>query len=113
MSSQSAGAKELVAEFSGPVEGATREFRVQAPWVLDWLVAGAPAQYNAVDISLYNAETGSFEGDVLKTQNPGNGVRMFNQSGRFYFQVNASMMDWRLKVYQLTADEAKEYKPKL
>ena len=110
--SQGVSAKELVAEFSGPDKGATKEFEVQAPWILDWLVIGGPAEYDAVDISLYNAETGAFEGDALKAQSAGNGVRMFRNSGRFYFQVNASMMDWDLKVYQLTPAEAKQYTPK-
>jgi len=112
VTAQSASAKELVVDFTSPATGPTREFKVQGPWLLDWLVVGEPASYDAVDISLYNAETGAFEGDVLKAQNPGNGVRLFKESGRFYFQVNASMMNWHLKVYQLTADEAKQYKPK-
>ena len=110
--SQSASAKELVAEFSGPDEGVTKEFEVQAPWIVDWLVAGEPAAYDAVDISLYNAETGGFEGEAIKAQSAGNGVLMFRKSGRFYFKVNASMMDWDLKVYQLTPEEAKQYTPK-
>jgi hypothetical protein len=112
VTAQSASAKELVAEFTGPAEGPTREFEVEAPWILDWLVSGSTAEFNAVDISLYNVETGRFEGTVLRTKNAGNGVQMFDSGGRFYFQVNASMMDWNLKVYQLTRDEAKEYKPK-
>lgn len=112
LTAQSASAKELVAEFSGPSEGPTPEFEVKAPWILDWLIAGDPAEYNAADISLYNVETGSYEGTVLRTENAGNGVRMFDEGGRFYFQVNASMMDWVLKVYQLTPDEAKQFKPK-
>jgi len=112
VAAQNASAKELVAEFSGPSKGATKEFEVKAPWVLDWLVVGEPAQYDAVEISLYNAETGSFEGNVVRAQSGGNGVRLFREGGRFHFQVNASMMDWHLKVFQLTEDEAKQYKPK-
>lgn len=108
----SLSAKELVADFSGKSSTATREFEVEAPWIVDWLVSGEPAQFEAVDISLYNAGTGGFEGAVVRSQTAGNGVRKFDNGGRFYFQVNASMMDWRLRVYHLTAEEASQYTPK-
>ena len=109
---QGASAKQLVAEFSGQSSDTTREFEVQAPWIIDWLVAGEPAKFDAVDVSLYNAKTGGFEGVVLKTKSAGNGVRLFKQSGRYYMQVQASMMNWHLRVFQLTEEEAKAYKPK-
>lgn len=108
----SADARELVAQFSGQSSDTTPEFEVQAPWIIDWLIAGDPAKFDAVDISLYNAKTGGFEGVVLKTKTAGDGVRLLKKSGRYYMRVNASMMDWHLKVIQLTEDEAKAYKPK-
>jgi hypothetical protein len=49
---------------------------------------------------------------VLKTKTAGNGVRLFNDSGRYYFRVNATMMNWTLKVIQLSKEEAEQYKPK-
>jgi hypothetical protein len=109
---QCASAKELVAEFSGQANDTTREFEVEAPWIIDWLIAGNPARFDAVDVSLYNAKTGGFEGVVLKTKSAGDGVRLFKQSGRYYMRVNASMMNWHLRVFHLTEDEAKAYKPK-
>ena len=40
-----------------------------------------------------------------------NGVRMFNQSGKFRFRINGSFVKWQLKVIELTRAEAEEYKP--
>jgi hypothetical protein len=66
----------------------------------------------AVDVALFNASTGEHLGTVVRQKTPGNGVRMFDQSGRFYFRVDATLLDWTLKVIQLTEEEAKAYTPK-
>ena len=59
-----------------------------------------------------NAGTGAHEGSVLQTKYAGNGVKLFEQSGRSYFRVDATMMNWYLTVIQLTPEEAKLYTPK-
>jgi hypothetical protein len=79
---------------------------------MDWRVSGDGNQVSAVDVSLFDAGTGVHEGMVLRRKMPGNGVRLFEQSGRFYFRVDATLMDWTLKVIQLTDEEAKAYTPK-
>ena len=107
-----AHAKELIKQFSGSRSTNTAEFDVHAPWIMDWLVTGDPSQVVAVDISLINADTGAYQGEVLRTKTAGNGVRLFKQSGHFYFRVNATMMNWQLKVIQLTNAEAEQYTPK-
>jgi hypothetical protein len=112
ISAQGVNAEEQVAQFSGNSSGNTREFQAEAPWIMDWLVSGDPGQYEVVDIALVNAITGAYEGAALKTKSAGNGVRLFEQSGRYYFRVNASMMNWKIKVIQLTKAEAEQYKPK-
>lgn len=110
--SPAAQAAELVREFSGSRSADTREFEVTAPWILDWrMVTDYPGQM-AVDISLIDAKTGSFEGSVLKTKWPGNGVRLFQNSGRFQFKVISNLAHWTLKVEQLTPEEAEQYTPR-
>jgi len=79
---------------------------------MDWLVSGDPGQYEVVDVALVNAITGAFEGVAIKTKTAGNGVRLIEQAGRYYFRVDAAMMKWNIKVVQLTPQEAKQYKPK-
>ena len=101
-----------IAEFSGSSNGNTAEFEVRAPWIMDWTVSGEPGQYDVVDIALVNAKTGAFEGVAVKSKTAGNGVRLFEQGGRYYFRVAASMMNWRIKVLQLTPEEARKYSPK-
>jgi hypothetical protein len=112
VAAQDVNAERQIAQFSGSSNGTTADFEVRAPWIMDWLVSGDPGQYEVVDIALVNASTGMFEGVAVRSKTAGNGVRLFDQSGRFYFRVDASMMNWRIKVIQLTLEEAEQYKPK-
>jgi len=105
-------AEQLVKEFTGNRSMNTAEFEVQAPWIVDWRVTGELSKVVAVDVSLINATTGAYEGRVIQTKTAGNGVKLFNESGRYYFRVDATMMGWTLKVKQLTKEEAKLYTPK-
>jgi len=102
---------ELVQKFTGSNSTETAEFEVQAPWLLDWIVNGDYPQMLAIEVSLIDAVTGTHEGYVLKTKFAGDGVRLFNQSGRFRLRVDATLTDWVLKVEQLTRAEAEQYTP--
>jgi hypothetical protein len=109
---QDVSAERLIAQFSGEANRNTGTFEVRAPWIMDWMVSGEAGQFEVVDIALVNADTGAFEGVAVRSKTAGNGVRLFEQSGRFYFRIDAAMMNWRIKVIQLTPDEAERYKPK-
>lgn len=107
-----AQAEELIQEFKGSRSTNTLEFEARDPWILDWRISGDANQMTAVDVALFNAATGVHEGTVLRRKMPSNGVILFNQSGRFYFRVDATLMNWTLKVIQLTKEEAQAYTPK-
>ncbi len=110
--SEIAPAKELVREFQGSRSTTTVEFEVRAPWILDWRIyTDYPGQIG-VDISLIDARTGAFQGSVLKTKWPGNGVRLFRESGKYQFKVVSNLARWTLKVEQLTREEAEQYTPR-
>lgn len=102
---------EPVGEFKGFRSGNTPEFEAQAPWVLDWRVLSEFPESLAIDVALMEAGTGIHLGNVLKTKRSGNGVRLFELSGKFYFQVNSSMANWTFKVESLSDDEAASYTP--
>lgn len=105
-------AAEAVREFRGSRSTTTAEFEVRGPWILDWrTITDYPGQMG-VDISLVDARTGAFEGSVLKTKWPGNGVRLFEQSGHFQFKVVSNLAEWTLKVEQITREEAEQYTPR-
>ena len=104
---------DLVREFRGSRSMDTAEFEVKAPWVLEWRVSSEFANALAVDVALVEAGTGVHQGNVLKTKNTGNGARLFDQPGRFYFRVSSTMAKWTLRVEQLTPEEAEGYTPKL
>lgn len=106
-----APAGELVRQFSGDRSTQTLEFEVEAPWLIDWRVNSDFPSSMGVSISLLNA-SGAYEGRVVKTKAPGNGVRLMQQGGRFSFKVDATVAYWILKVEQLTPEEAELYMPK-
>jgi hypothetical protein len=108
----SASAKTLVREFSGTGMATTAEFEVRAPWILDWLVNSDYQGSLAIEVSLVDAKTGFQSGLILQTKRPGNGVRLFNQSGKYRLRVSSTLARWQLKVEQITAAEAESYKPK-
>ena len=107
----SAQGKELVKKFSGSRSTDTVEFEVRAPWLLDWWVNSEYPQALGLEVSLIDARTGQHAGYLLKTKQPGNGLRLFDQSGVFRLKVDATMANWKLKVEQLTREEAEQYTP--
>jgi hypothetical protein len=105
-------AEQPVVEFRGSESRNTPEFEVRAPWILDWRITTDGAYESAVEISLESAGIGVHEGRVLYTKQPGNGVRLFRNEGRFYFRVSSSFANWHLKIIELTEEEAAEYIPR-
>ena len=107
-----ASAEELIAELQGTGNQTTAEFTVKAPWILDWRINSDYNKMVSFDLDLVDGPTGVLEGNILRAKALGNGVRMFNTSGRYRFRVNASFIRWHLKVKELTAEEAKLYTPR-
>ncbi|MDX1459577.1 MAG: hypothetical protein R3348_00790 [Xanthomonadales bacterium] len=107
-----AQAGEVVREFNGSRSTDTPEFEVRAPWILDWRVVGEYPRTMAVEVSLVEAGSGVHVGNVLRTKWPGNGVRLFDEGGRYHFQVISNLAEWSLKVEQLSPEEAEAYTPR-
>jgi hypothetical protein len=103
--------KELIREFKGSGNKTTAEFEVVAPWIIDWRTNGDYPGQMAVEVNLASA-TGEYLGKVFMTKYVDNGVRLFNEGGRYVLQVNSSLANWTLRVEQLTKQEAETYKPK-
>lgn len=106
-----AQAGELVREFSGDRSTQTVEFEVEGPWLIDWRVNSDFPSTMGISVTLVNA-SGAYEGLVLKTKAPGNGVRLVEEGGRYSFKVDATVSYWTLRVEQLTREEAELYTPK-
>jgi len=109
---ENAGAEQLVAEFQGSGNQNTMSFEVKAPWILDWRINSDYNKMVSFDLDLVDGTTGVLEGNILRAKALGNGVRMFNTSGKYRFRINASFVRWHLKVKQLTSEEAELYTPK-
>ena len=104
-------AAELVRQFSGDRSVETAEFEVEAPWLIDWRVNSDFPQSMGIAVTLVDA-SGAYEGLVVKTKAPGNGVRLVQEGGRYSFKVDATVANWTIKVEQLTREEAELYTPK-
>ncbi len=107
-----ANAKELVKEFSGNANTTTAIFTVESPWLLDWRLDGDYDKLVALDITLIEARSGRHIGRVLHTKYKGNGVKLFNESGSYKLQVSSTLARWRIKIQQITDEEAKLYTPR-
>jgi hypothetical protein len=102
----------VVREFQGTSSTMTPEFYVKAPWVLDWRVNGEYSTVLGLEVNLMNAKTGLHAGRVLKTKRVGNGVKLFNTSGRFKLRIDASLARWQIKIEEISREDAKLYTPR-
>ena len=107
-----ASAKQLVKEFRGTGNTTTASFQVEGPWILDWRLDGDYDTLVALGVTLIDARNGRHIGRILHTKYKGNGVQLFEESGRFQFRVSSTLARWTFKVEQLTPEEAKEYTPR-
>lgn len=112
----SASAGDLVREFRGNQSTVTPEFTVESPWILDWRLDGDYDQLVALDIVLIEAKTGRFVGGVKSgtRQNVtyrSNGVRLFDRGGRYQLRISSTLARWRIRIEQLSDDEAELYTP--
>lgn len=107
-----AAAKELVREFSGDGNTTTPIFTVESPWLLDWRLDGDYSTMVALDITLVEARTGRHVGRVLHTKRKGNGVKLFDKGGRYQLRVSTTLGRWRIKIEQISKEEAKLYTPR-
>ena len=105
-------AKETVKEFRGTTTMTTQPFVVESPWILDWRLDGDYDQLIALDITLVEARTGKHVGRVLHTKYKGNGVKMFYESGMYQLRISTTLGRWRVRIEQLTEEEAELYTPK-
>ena len=108
----STGAGEVVREFRGTDHTTTPEFRVDGPWLLDWRLDGDFDNLVALDIALIDAKTGRHVGRVLHTKYKGNGVKLFQDGGRYQLRVSSTLARWRIRIEQITAEEAELYTPR-
>ena len=107
-----AGAEQIVKDFSGTKNTTTPEFSVEGPWLLDWRLDGDYSAMVALDITLVEARGGRQVGQVLHTKRKGNGIKLFNESGRFQLRISSTLARWRIKIIQITEEEAELYTPR-
>jgi len=104
--------KELIREFKGSESATTAEFEVKAPWIVEWNTTGDYPGTMALEVNLVKSPVGEYVGKIVTTRWVTNGVRLFSESGRYRLQINSHLVNWTLRVEQLSKQEAEAYTPK-
>lgn len=107
-----ANSKELIKEFKGSESRTTAEFVVKAPWIVDWRTTGDYPGSMAVEVNLVTSPGGQYVGKIVSTKWIDNGVKLLNEGGKYRLVVNSNLINWTLRVEQLTREEAETYTPK-
>jgi hypothetical protein len=102
----------VVVEFQGSNNTTTREFKVQAPWIMNWRVTGNYTNSVGFELMLLDGKTRVHKGVVLRLRRTGNGVKLFNESGSYRFRISSGLANWHLKVEEISEEEAKLYTPR-
>ena len=106
-----ASSKELIKEFKGSESRTTAEFEVKAPWIVDWRTTGDYPGTMAMDVHLVTS-SGAYIGKVAMTKWVHDGVKLFDEGGTYRLKVDSNLINWTLRVEQLTRKEAETYIPK-
>lgn len=110
--SQPSIAAETVARYEGTGDSYTAEFNAKPPWLLTWRVSSDYPDSVGFELSLVDATSRMLKGRIKKFRGTtASGIRLFNDSGRFRFRVNASFAKWHLQVEELSQEEAAAYTP--
>ncbi len=110
--SPGANSKELIRVFKGSESRTTAEFTVKAPWIVDWMTTGDYPGTMGLQVDLVSSPGGEYVGKIVMTKWVDNGVRLLNEGGRFRLQVNSNLINWTLRIEQLSRKEAEAYTPK-
>jgi hypothetical protein len=102
----------LIRDFKGSQSITTSEFDVSSPWLIDWRVNSNYKENMALEVSLVDAKTGFLVGRIFKTKYAGNGVKIFNDGGRYRLRISSSFTNWNFKIKEITISEAESYSVK-
>ncbi len=107
-----ARAETTIATFSGKDSETTREFEVEAPWILRWRVGSSFPDSIGFELTLLDAVTRYQHSRIMRIKTTGAGTKMFSENGRFRFNISSTFADWELRVIELSDAEAKDWQPK-
>jgi hypothetical protein len=109
----SAGSAGVVREFSGTSSITTADFEVNGPWILDWRANGDFPAMLGFEASLINARTGKHLGQIVKiSDRPGDGVKLFEQGGRYRIRIDSTLARWHIKIEEIRKQDLDLYTPK-
>lgn len=100
-----------IVRFEGNRSTRTQTFEVNGPWLLDWRINSDYRRQAGFELRLLDGDSSQFHSQIMKARQIGNGLKLFDEPGRFRFEIVSNYTDWTLKVIQLTEEEADRYTP--
>jgi len=97
---------EPIADFSGSAGTRTAAFVPAGPWIVHWSTRSDNTLPKIFELRLHDAESGALLGVVAQLRDTGAGRKLFEEPGRYSFEVIAEHLEWRLTVTAVAADEA-------
>jgi len=97
---------EPIADFSGSAGTRTEAFVPAGPWLVHWSTRSDNDLPKIFELRLRDADSGALLGVITQLRDTGAGRKLFEEAGRYRFEVVAEHLDWRLTVTGVAADEA-------
>jgi len=95
-----------IADFSGAGSARTEPFAPAGAWILHWSTRSDNALPKIFELRLHDADSGALLGVIAQLRDTGSGRKLFEEPGRYTFEVVAEQLEWRLTVTAVATDEA-------
>ena len=94
------------ARLTGSDNGRTVPFTVDGPWLAEWTTTSEQPSLASIEIRLYDADRGEYLGDVVEMKGTGNGVKLFENPGRYEFVIVGTFVSWDIRLEGVDPERA-------
>lgn len=99
-----------VQKFSGKDNERPPPFTVDGPWTMDWSARSEFPLLASIDIRLHDGTTGEFIGMIVEIQQPGRGLKLFENAGTFQIVVVGTFVEWDIEIEEISEEQAARLK---
>lgn len=91
---------------TGSGSGRTPVVTFDGPWLAEWTTTSEQPLLASIEIRLYDADNGEYLGDVVEMKGIGNGVKLFENPGRYEFVIVGTFVNWDIRVDDVDPERA-------
>ncbi len=99
-----------VQKLSGKDSGRPPVFTVDGPWTMDWIARSEFPLLASIDVRLHDGTTGEFIGMIVEIQQPGRGLKLFENAGTFQIVVVGTFVEWDIEIEEISEEQAARLK---